>query len=915
MNALRRFWRSLFDVRPGEYAKTALMSLYLMLVLFAYYILKPVSRALFLNTFDIDKLPWLYVLIASIGGVLTYFYTKMAVKSSLRRAVTFANIFCVAVLVLFWWLIQLKMAWVIYAFNVWVSLFSIMLVSQGWLVSANVFTSREAKRLYGILGVGSVIGAAFGGQFTAIMVYYIGTNNLLLASAGMVVLSYVAYRAAVAASGRDLGAVKGAEEEGSFSFGEILGSLKSHRHLQVIVAIIVITFLVDVMVDFQFSAYAKAAYQGRDLTAFLGNFYGFWLNLVTFVLQLFLTGFVVSRFGVGGTLQIMPVTIACASLASLLAPSLLSTAATRLTEASTRYSFNKTGMELLYLPLPLDLRNRTKPFVDVFVDRFSRGLGGMILVLFNSTTSIDPHQFSILVLVLAAIWIGLSILAQREYVATVRRRLESRRLDLESARITVSDRATIALLEKAARGPHGRQAAYALDLLGQAPGYHLDALLAELVSSPLEDVRARVFELARKTENPELQDAALAEIRGARLPGENPAVREAVLYAMSLSGEPAELARRLLEHSNPAVPRAAIDSLTSRHELAAELIDHEWLNSMASDSDAQRRALAARAIGVRGDAGTECLYRLLNDSDVSVLSQAIRSAGLLASRDYLPALVRRLADPRLRGAAIEALLRFGPKISGTLSDVLEDPSIPVAIRRYVPRVLGRIVDQRSVDVLLRTLPAPDLTIRSAVLKALSKLRDADPNLNFGAERLVDEVHDEAKYYFRMHAALAALRECDSPPVATTLLIRTLEDRLESTLDRLFRLLGLRYPPKQIYAAYLAIHRGRKTEEFTAALDFLEDVLDRELKRILLPLLDEDAVLAQHGRELFSIGEMDVAGALRELIHSGDVWLASSAMAAAAELKVRDVAHDIRSVGDSGGKEVAGVARAAEAALA
>ena len=180
MLALKRFGRSMFDVRKGEYAKTGFMSLYLMLVLFAYYILKPVSRAMFLNKLDIDKLPWLYILIAGVGGVLAYFYTKLAVGSSLRRAVLFANIFCVGVLVLFWWLVQLKAVWVLYAFNIWVSLFSIILVSQGWLVAANVFTSREAKRLYGILGVGSVIGAAFGGQFTAVMVYYIGTNNLIL---------------------------------------------------------------------------------------------------------------------------------------------------------------------------------------------------------------------------------------------------------------------------------------------------------------------------------------------------------------------------------------------------------------------------------------------------------------------------------------------------------------------------------------------------------------------------------------------------------------------------------------------------------------------------------------------------------------------------------------------------------------
>ena len=51
----------------------------------------------------------------------------------------------------------------LYFFNAFVSLFSITLVSQGWLVAANVFTTREAKRLYGLLGVSAVIGAAFGG--------------------------------------------------------------------------------------------------------------------------------------------------------------------------------------------------------------------------------------------------------------------------------------------------------------------------------------------------------------------------------------------------------------------------------------------------------------------------------------------------------------------------------------------------------------------------------------------------------------------------------------------------------------------------------------------------------------------------------------------------------------------------------
>ena len=50
----------------------------------------------------------------------------------------------------------------LYVFNVWVSLFSIVMVSQGWLVAANIFDSRQAKRLYGLLGLGALLGGLIG---------------------------------------------------------------------------------------------------------------------------------------------------------------------------------------------------------------------------------------------------------------------------------------------------------------------------------------------------------------------------------------------------------------------------------------------------------------------------------------------------------------------------------------------------------------------------------------------------------------------------------------------------------------------------------------------------------------------------------------------------------------------------------
>ena len=103
---MSKIWKSLFDVRKGEYSRTLSMSLYLLFVMVAYYILKPVSAAMFLNTFNIDKLPVLYMLIAGGGGVLAYFYTKIALKSSLRIAVFWAMCLSVISLVAFWWLIM-----------------------------------------------------------------------------------------------------------------------------------------------------------------------------------------------------------------------------------------------------------------------------------------------------------------------------------------------------------------------------------------------------------------------------------------------------------------------------------------------------------------------------------------------------------------------------------------------------------------------------------------------------------------------------------------------------------------------------------------------------------------------------------------------------------------------------------------
>jgi len=86
MNYLVKLWRQMFDIRAGEHVRTWAMFWYLFSVLMAYYIVKPVSRSMFLTKFDVDKLPSLYIVIAVAGGVFAYLYSRLAAKTSLHTA-------------------------------------------------------------------------------------------------------------------------------------------------------------------------------------------------------------------------------------------------------------------------------------------------------------------------------------------------------------------------------------------------------------------------------------------------------------------------------------------------------------------------------------------------------------------------------------------------------------------------------------------------------------------------------------------------------------------------------------------------------------------------------------------------------------------------------------------------------------
>ena len=83
----------------------------------------------------------------------------------------------------FWFLFRTGAAWVSVAFYVWGALLGILLISQFWTLANGIYDPRQAKRVFGFVGGGVMLGGMTGSGLTALIIEEVGTNALLLLSA------------------------------------------------------------------------------------------------------------------------------------------------------------------------------------------------------------------------------------------------------------------------------------------------------------------------------------------------------------------------------------------------------------------------------------------------------------------------------------------------------------------------------------------------------------------------------------------------------------------------------------------------------------------------------------------------------------------------------------------------------------
>ena len=472
------------------------------LVLVTYYFLKPARDSLFLVEIGPEQLPVVFMLIAVVAAPVTTFYARAGRALRLNQLVLATTATLIANLLILRWIIGFDAPWVFYVFYLWVSIYGVLSTSQFWLLANAMFDASQAKRLFVLFGLAGIVGAFTGGEVTGFIVetWNVSTQDLLYFCVGFLALTAVLTQAAWRLGGPEgvpAPAGPAASDASTHRIGDVVATLRQSRHLRLIVGVIAMTMATASFVDFQFKAVSVDAFPvTQDLTVFLGKFYGR-LSLLSFVLQLLLSYRFLRRLGVGGVLLLLPFALLGASTLMMAAPGLIAAVLLRGSDGVLKYSIDKTGRELLFLPVPLAVKKRVKVFIDIVVDRWSRGLAGALLLLCTAVLGLSVRQPSIVVVGLLVAWITVALLIRREYVNTFRKALERRQIDPSDLRVDLTDASTIDTIRATVRSGNTRQITYALDLLAGVRDDRAVDLVRPLLGHESGDVRLRAIRALR----------------------------------------------------------------------------------------------------------------------------------------------------------------------------------------------------------------------------------------------------------------------------------------------------------------------------------------------------------------------------------------------------------------------------------
>ncbi|GLU42964.1 MFS transporter [Muricauda sp. NBRC 101325] len=846
-----------FDIRKGEYKISLFMFCYIFLIISVLLIIKPTINALFLSELGAEKLSIAYLLVAFTAVGSSFFYTRILNKFELNHIIKTTLTTSIIVLIALGSLLKIGLmnTYLLFFFYIWVAIYAVLSASQFWVLANLVFNVRDAKRLFGFIGSGAILGGIFGGYLTSILAPLFGNEIMIFIAALLLLGCFPLLRFIWKLRVNKLDEFK-QKKRISLTDGHPYKLIKKSRHLTYMALTVAVGVLVAKLVDYLFSDFAaKSIADPEELTSFLA----FWFstfNLLSLGVQLLLTHRIVGIWGVGFSLLLLPLGILLGSVFFLILPELSAIVAIKAMDGILKQSINKSASELLALPLPFELKNRTKSFIDVVVDSIATGFAGLLLIFFVNGLDLGTMSITLLIIGLVLVWILFVGVLRKEYYITFKKNLEN--VSDKTTHVSNTKVKNVSVVEgmrNVFSNGTEEQLLFMLNKLMEINDRRFSKDVLRLLNHPSLKVKAaamrNLFFLDKTT-----MVVNINELLGC---GDEELTLATFEYLLLHADQHEEYVfDQFLDADDPLIRDTALYCLAresaGNHTLKARYDLEGRLGKRLSQNEPSINPLVLKSIGAAGYAQFyPVILENLKEKDEVLKQAAIIAAGISMHPMFIDTLLHLLPQKATRPLVVEALNNYGPRILPLLVSHVKNRSVNLEICRFVPLVCRSFMSKEAVHSLFQLFDDVDLSIRLEVVRALSDIRKERPTLRFNRFKIVSKIFEECKLY---HQTLSAMHtqiiisyrnrkksgaHIDSEERdARASLLELLEKRLDSGLERIFKLLGLKYVQEDVQNAYLGL-LSPKEESRIKAIEFLDNLLTGNLKQKLLPIIEEAAM--------------------------------------------------------------------------
>ena len=591
--------------------------------------------------------------------------------------------------------------------------------------------------------------------------------------------------------------------------------------------IVALSAIVSMLVDYQFKMIASSTFPNEaDLVAFFGSFYSI-MGAASIIMQFFITGPLLSRFGILIGLLILPFFLIAGSTALLFFPVLMSASFAKFSDQTFKFTINHSSVELLWLPVPPNIRKYIKPQIGGTVKAIAEGLSG--LLVFFLVKIIELQFLSIIALGSIVVWLFTSIRVKANYVKQLQIAISKRQIDFEDLNVDVQDAAMVKTIEKTLSSKDEIQQLFALEIIEGLPLSSWKDSLERLFKEGSVNVRKRILSMAWDEEFILSNENIIATMKKDD---------DVAIEAIMVAGR-----RKLTEILPDLEPLLSADSLETRAAAAAAVLllegghtdkaESVLIEMLDNDDESTQATALNRLVYNNSILPQEKLIEFLKNEGPVISNVALTIAEKREEPELIPGIITNLDIPKTRSQARLTLNKFSDDlVIEEFEKLLSSSDLSRKLRLGIIRALREYPNDKPIDMLLGQLDKDDQDVYNEVVDSLLTIARLHP---FGEEKkakITKEIRMIASRVYSLNEAIKLIPDDDNK----FLMYDYLNNEIQNTLPTLLKLGVIDIPDTPI-ETYIHTVKSGDPAKLPFLLEFFENIFSKEERDIINPLIE------------------------------------------------------------------------------